>query len=852
MANEIEKSNWLSRFLSIFNSKALKTVEDPKEVNRGAGWTSTFGISPTFSPRASMSVYGKHAYTHACVTRASQDIASLPIKYYRKDEQIYEDPFISLIETPNSQDNQYIFIEQLVVDIMMTGNLYVLIIGDISRPASLYRLHPEQVRIIPDPIKMIAGYEYSDGGSTVIYPPDRVIHIRSASWDIGARGELYGMGIVEALNEEITADLNAQRMASAVSKQGRPDVLLSPQDPADIWDKKTREDIMQSYRSMTKDGGAMALSGQIKVDTLALSPRDIEFQALRILARENISAVCGVPSTVLGLPDANYATARQSSITYWQIQKQRSKKIEFLLNKIARLFSPDLWCVIDFSEVDALQDMRSAQLQRVQYHILNGMSPADAYNYEGLDNSPFLEEVAVADTTTQSIDPTDMIARSIEQLCNTEDDTEDTLDYDDIDLLELEIQYNVDQKKNITIHKGSVGDNNPTNFPEDEDDKEVALRNSNYQRFPYQEALSLKEQYPEIWKRAGNILGNLQFSRLLPIAERSSSIAQTDTEELAIRLREAWGARHFEDYRLNGVVAQIKWLVVGSRGLSHMRKVISDEKRRLDAKKRSFRSQEQKDLYWHQWKVKALEPSQNALNTASTNYLLSASTRYALRSSTLINAIQNKSYEEKNINYSQLLGRAIEIKAIKDSIGRVWSSIWTLTGNDNLTELYGLTGKTRPLDLDFGLRSLSDPMISKMATEIVDTTEREVKEIVRTGIEEGLSNEQIAKNIKSATSFSDARSMMIAQTEATRSINESTVQSYQLFEKTENVQVMKEWISSRDGKVRDEHRELDLDAPIPVTQDFEVNGYRGSAPSNFGVPAMDINCRCTVAPVIKD
>ena len=94
--------------------------------------------------------------------------------------------------------------------------------------------------------------------------------------------------------------------------------------------------------------------------------------------------------------------------------------------------------------------------------------------------------------------------------------------------------------------------------------------------------------------------------------------------------------------------------------------------------------------------------------------------------------------------------------------------------------------------------------------------------------------------------------MMIAQTEATRSINESTVQSYQLFEKTENVQVMKEWISSRDGKVRDEHRELDLDAPIPVSQDFEVNGYRGSAPSNFGVPAMDINCRCTVAPVIKD
>ena len=61
--------------------------------------------------------------------------------------------------------------------------------------------------------------------------------------------------------------------------------------------------------------------------------------------------------------------------------------------------------------------------------------------------------------------------------------------------------------------------------------------------------------------------------------------AKTPTDEKAIRLREAWMARHLKDHLLAGVVAQIKWLGIGSRGISHMKKVINDEKKRLNDKK---------------------------------------------------------------------------------------------------------------------------------------------------------------------------------------------------------------------------------------------------------------------------
>lgn len=119
-----------------------------------------------------------------------------------------------------------------------------------------------------------------------------------------------------------------------------------------------------------------------------------------------------------------------------------------------------------------------------------------------------------------------------------------------------------------------------TNFPKRGDDKKVSLRNSQYDQFPLAEAEKLRTEYPQIWRRGGNILGNTQYQRLKKVHEQMGEV-KTPTDEKAVRLREAWSARHFKDFRLAGVVAQIKWLMVGSRGLSFMRKVISDEKKRL-------------------------------------------------------------------------------------------------------------------------------------------------------------------------------------------------------------------------------------------------------------------------------
>lgn len=124
-----------------------------------------------------------------------------------------------------------------------------------------------------------------------------------------------------------------------------------------------------------------------------------------------------------------------------------------------------------------------------------------------------------------------------------------------------------------------------TDFPVAGGDEPVSLKNTQYKLWTdlgYAE--DLRQNWPQIWDRGGNILGNLQYRRLLPIVGRDSGNPTSDTEEKAIRLREAWAARHYGNTGLAGVVAQIKWFVAGRRGIAFMKQVIEAEKKRLQEK----------------------------------------------------------------------------------------------------------------------------------------------------------------------------------------------------------------------------------------------------------------------------
>ena len=115
-----------------------------------------------------------------------------------------------------------------------------------------------------------------------------------------------------------------------------------------------------------------------------------------------------------------------------------------------------------------------------------------------------------------------------------------------------------------------------------EEDRITSFRKSQWAMFDRGFAEMIKNEHPDIWDAGGNIKGDDQYTILTRIAEQGGG-AKTPSQIDALELREAWVARHKGDFRLPGVIAQIKWLAIGSRGGAHMKQVVRDEiKRRKD------------------------------------------------------------------------------------------------------------------------------------------------------------------------------------------------------------------------------------------------------------------------------
>lgn len=138
-----------------------------------------------------------------------------------------------------------------------------------------------------------------------------------------------------------------------------------------------------------------------------------------------------------------------------------------------------------------------------------------------------------------------------------------------------------------------------TDFPKKGDDKKISLRNSEEKQFDYEFAKNLKEQQPKIWKAGGNIRGNEAFM----LWGRARDGQDTEAIREWIKERESWAKRHFRDGQkfkgdvepnlsnVAGVVAQIKWGVIGNLGERGMKDVILELTKKLEGRKDNMTNQ---------------------------------------------------------------------------------------------------------------------------------------------------------------------------------------------------------------------------------------------------------------------
>jgi len=757
--------------------------EEPKALPMGAATTSP--QSATFSIPAAMAAYATFPWVRACVTAIGEDLSGLPLRLTRgtgpSAKVIDAHPVLDLLANPTSDMDRVDWESQLWTYLLPVGWVPVLLVGAPGKPTSLKLLHPERCRIISDEAGSFAGVEYQPiVGGMHYYASGSVALVRMPSWMSGDMAQV-GEGAISALKSGLLSERAAADMAAKGAKRGRPDVVISPGSESLILTKPQREEIAAEYGRFSESGkAALVLSSHIKAEFQGWTPRDLEFKEQRLLTRDEVLAVFGVPPTRVGLPTANYATAQQQDAIYWQTLKAKAARLDHALTRIARMFDPSLTLVHDFSGVAALQESRDARLNRVTGWVMLGADPAAAAAYEGFADAPLVIEdvatgaplaapgtAAVADTALNGA----QIASLLEILTAL---SEGRLTTDGAVALIMVAFPTISEADARRLVAGTIAAPPPPDAP-----KALA-------------ALWVRSLWASSVRNQGGILHLFRAADPPPMADPPALVVPTDTKERAL-LWNGW-------IKAVHTPAEIK--LARSTQAS-----LRAQKARVIAR----------------------------LDEMPIN--LGISGTLAIRKD-LAADIVNLLFPPEE---AQLFGDGVRA-ALESTIRAGFRS-----GASQLGKGWAMDSSTADV--------LTEARLAEMVTQVDPTTKAAIRLAVQQGIAAGETANDLQRRIQAVPSFGPSRALLIARTEATRSLSAGHVAAYNHYATTEGVNVRKQWLSARDGSVREAHDILDGQTRETgeafVIESGAHTGAKANGPGEFAEAALVCNCRCTTVPIVE-
>ena len=346
--------NWIDRF---FRREAAE-AEPKQQAAVGADYKQNVVWANT--PTRAMKI----AAVFRAVNIISSGLATLKIEYKRKDRakgyfKIDNGKAGSKLNyllsvRPNSRLNAYEFKKNLVSQILLQGNAYVLpvknILGEVE---ALYLLTPGSVAHdiysnsyqIADPVNMI---------STVV-SADEILHFKNVSSDGGYTGLSTVSYAALTLGIAATSDNETlKRFATG----GRFKAILKNNTSTKGWGEyqdeqlKAHGDDLQD--AINRGDDILAVKGDVDVSPLSMSSADMQFLESRKFTIREIARFFNVPpSKLMDDTNSNYKTAELSNVDFY------SEALKPLVEAIISEFSAKLLNEWNFQDYKFRFDLSS-------------------------------------------------------------------------------------------------------------------------------------------------------------------------------------------------------------------------------------------------------------------------------------------------------------------------------------------------------------------------------------------------------------------------------------------------------------------------------------------------------------
>jgi HK97 family phage portal protein len=288
------------------------------------------------------------AYARALKTKIIKNI-----KGHNKPalEEIDDHILLDLLYDPNPFMTKDEFIEMTVLHMELAGESFWYIFRNSAGvPIEIWPLMPNLVQIKKDPVKFIAGYAYiTPGGNTLVIKPEDIIHHKYTN-----PNDLYrGMGTVQAASRAIDTDSHAADWnRNFFYNSASPDIVLEADGTLsdDTW-KRLKEDWESSYKGTDNAHRTAILEEGLKVKTISLAQRDMEFLEGRKFNRDQILALFRVSGAILGIQEnSNRATAEAAEFTF--AKRVIRPKMQRLVSRITQDLAPlfDVKLILSFQD----------------------------------------------------------------------------------------------------------------------------------------------------------------------------------------------------------------------------------------------------------------------------------------------------------------------------------------------------------------------------------------------------------------------------------------------------------------------------------------------------------------------
>ena len=452
----------LDNIRNIFKTKEIQKKEAPIVSYQSLGYDVSTKIAYQDLAKEG---YSENAIVYRCINEIANNASRVKINLFRGDQEVDNHPLLDLLYNPSPTQSQVEWFQGLYSYLLISGNNYMLSVGgDNTPPTELYNLRPDRIQIRTGQRAMPQSYDYMIGGQIVeSYEVDqatgnsKIKHIKM----FNPLDDYYGMSPIQASSVDIDQhNLANKHNVNLLQNGARPSgaVIFKPKDEtggsvqlSDNQRSQLQSDINSRFAGTGNAGRPMLLEGDFDWKEMGLSPKDMDFIQLKNMSAKDIALVYGVPSQLIGIPDAqtysNFAEAKLA--LYNETIIPLLDKIQGDLNEwlIPQFNDEALELRYDIDSIPAMAEQRRRVFESVTTGVKDGIltrnEAREQLGYEPIDGADSLlvpanlmplnvatEETSEEEERSEEI-PEEEVPEELQEnsfeIINNEDDLEDLI-----------------------------------------------------------------------------------------------------------------------------------------------------------------------------------------------------------------------------------------------------------------------------------------------------------------------------------------------------------------------------------------------------------------------------------------